>query len=70
MIIVGIGIIVSIYSIFVENFYKSFKLGVYLSLRGTTYTNNSMIFLTMIGEANTGIDRHNRPISLQCVTDR
>ena len=49
-------------------------LGVYLSLRSTVYANNSVIFLSMIGEK---FDRNGQqwvhlspPNSLQCITDR
>lgn len=49
-------------------------IGVHLSLRSTVYANNSVIFLSMIGEK---FDRNGQqwvhlssPNSLQCITDR
>lgn len=42
-------------------------VGVYLSLRGTVYANNSVIRVTEIGETNPDTDLNE---GLQCVTDR
>ena len=41
--------------------------GVYLSLRGTTYANNSAIQITEVGETNPDTDLND---GLQCITDR
>ena len=42
-------------------------VGVYLSLKGVVYANNSMIRITEIGETNPDTDLNN---GLQCITDR
>ena len=42
-------------------------VGVYLSLKGVVYANNSMIRITDIGETNPDNDLNN---GLQCITDR
>ena len=47
------------------NFCK--HVGVYLSLKGVVYSNNSVIHITMVGETNPDTDRNN---GLQCITDR
>ena len=41
--------------------------GVYLSLKGTVYTNNSVISITEIGETNPDTDLNE---GLQCITDK
>ena len=41
------------------------QIGVYLSLKGVVYTNNSVIPITEIGETNTTSNT-----GLQCITDR
>ena len=41
--------------------------GVYLSLKGVVYANNSVIQITMIGETNPDTGLNN---GLQCITDR
>ena len=41
--------------------------GVYLSLRGTVYANNSAIQITEVGETNPDTDLND---GLQCITDR
>ena len=42
-------------------------VGIYLSLRGTTYANNSIIFITEIGETNPDTTLNG---GLQCITDK
>ena len=42
-------------------------VGIYLSLKGVVYANNSMICITEIGETNPDTDQNN---GLQCITDR
>ena len=44
--------------------------GVYLSLRGTVYANNSVILITEIGETNSMPPSPNSNTGLQCITDR
>ena len=52
--------------------YKSLLIGVYLSLRGIVYTNNSVILITEIGETDTNTmpPPPNSNNGLQCITDR
>ena len=45
-------------------------LGVYLSLKGTVYANNSVIFVNEIGETDDNSIKPSQNDALQCITDK
>ena len=54
-----------------KQLHNQLHLGVYLSLRGILYANNSVISITEIGETDTSISPpQNSNNGLQCITDR
>ena len=51
--------------------YLHTRTGVYLSLKGSVYSNNSIIFVNEIGETNASpMAPHTPQNGLQCITDR
>lgn len=53
-----------------QNGYPTCTLGVYLSLKGDVYANNSVIFINEIGETDDNSIRPSQNDALQCITDK